>query len=111
MGATARVVEVADMSGRAVTWAAIGLCIIAIVVIVLAVQDYLVPPLNLQRAPNQNLKALREQKASMLNSYAWVDKQGGIVQIPVDRAMDLIVQKGLPAEEGELRVPPGQDGQ
>jgi hypothetical protein len=31
-----------------------------------------------------------------LESYDWVDKDKGILQIPIDRAMDLIVQRGLP---------------
>ena len=32
----------------------------------------------------------------MLTSYAWVDKPGGFARIPVDRAMELIVERGLP---------------
>ena len=31
-----------------------------------------------------------------LNSYGWVDKDAAIAHIPIRRAMDLIVQQGLP---------------
>jgi hypothetical protein len=31
-----------------------------------------------------------------LNSYGWVDKDAGVAHIPIQRAMDLIVQQGLP---------------
>jgi hypothetical protein len=31
-----------------------------------------------------------------LMTYDWVDKNNGVVRIPIDRAMDLVVQRGLP---------------
>ncbi len=31
-----------------------------------------------------------------LYSYGWVDEKAGAVHIPIDRAMDLLVQRGLP---------------
>jgi hypothetical protein len=31
-----------------------------------------------------------------LNSYGWVNQQSGVAHIPIERAMDLIVQRGLP---------------
>ena len=40
-----------------------------------------------------------------LATYNWVDKDKGIVQIPIERAMDLIVQRGLPVR------PQGQTAQ
>ncbi len=33
---------------------------------------------------------------NQLNSYGWVDKEAGVAHIPIKRAMDLIVQQGLP---------------
>ena len=33
-----------------------------------------------------------------LNSYGWVDQSNGIVRIPVERAMDLVLERGLPSE-------------
>jgi hypothetical protein len=31
-----------------------------------------------------------------LNSYGWVDQNAGVAHIPIDRAMDLVVEHGLP---------------
>ncbi|MGA3091825.1 MAG: hypothetical protein ABSD75_24720 [Terriglobales bacterium] len=33
---------------------------------------------------------------NQLNSYGWVDQKAGVVHIPIDRAMELIVQQKLP---------------
>ena len=32
-----------------------------------------------------------------LDTYGWVDHDNGIVRIPIDRAIDATVQRGLPA--------------
>ncbi|MCI0354722.1 MAG: hypothetical protein L0099_06760 [Acidobacteria bacterium] len=39
----------------------------------------------------------------ILSSYGWVDARTGVARIPIDRAMDLVAQRGLPArpEGGE----------
>ena len=50
--------------------------------------------------PHLELKdycALQQQE---VNSYGWVNKQSGVVRIPVDRAMDLVLQRGLPDASG-----------
>ena len=33
---------------------------------------------------------------SQLNSYGWVDEKAGVAHIPIDRAMELTVQRGFP---------------
>jgi hypothetical protein len=38
----------------------------------------------------------RYQQDEALASYAWVDQSGGVVRIPIDQAMKLIAQRGLP---------------
>jgi hypothetical protein len=38
----------------------------------------------------------RLQEADRLNTYGWVDQKAGVVHIPIDRAMQLIAQQGLP---------------
>jgi hypothetical protein len=55
------------------------------------------PEPRLQAAPAQDLKAYLKEQQQLMNSYGWVDKKDGIVRIPIDRAMDLILQRGLPA--------------
>jgi hypothetical protein len=38
------------------------------------------------------LAELRAKQRKQASSYAWVDKKAGIVQLPIDRAMELVVQ-------------------
>jgi hypothetical protein len=40
-----------------------------------------------------------------LNSYGWVDENAGVAHIPIEHAMDLIVQRGLPVLPAD--GPPG----
>jgi hypothetical protein len=55
------------------------------------------PEPRLQSAPVKDMDELRAREASVLTSYAWVDKRAGIVRIPIDRAIDIVVGQGLPA--------------
>ena len=55
------------------------------------------PSPRLQDAPILDLKQMRDAEDQILGSYGWVDRQGGIVRIPIDRAIDLLAQRGLPA--------------
>jgi hypothetical protein len=44
------------------------------------------------------LQELRAKHEKQLSSYAWIDRKKGIVQLPIERAMELVVQKyGQPA--------------
>lgn len=36
------------------------------------------------------------QQDAILESYDWVDQKNGIVRIPIERAMDLLAERGLP---------------
>jgi hypothetical protein len=40
--------------------------------------------------------ALVEKQDEVLASYDWVDQKNGVVRIPIDKAMDLLAQRGLP---------------
>jgi len=55
-----------------------------------------VPPPKLQPDPvaDYNVYYLSDQEK--LNSYGWVDQKAGIARIPIDKAMDLVVERGLP---------------
>ncbi len=44
----------------------------------------------------EDLQAMRAAEDSVLHSYGWVDQSAGIVRIPIDRAMDLLADRGLP---------------
>jgi hypothetical protein len=55
------------------------------------------PAPRLQVEPRAELHAYCEQQDKLLNSYGWADEHNGVVRIPVDRAMELTLQQGLPA--------------
>jgi len=42
------------------------------------------------------LKDIRLNEERTLASYGWIDEKAGVVRIPIDRAMGLIAQRGLP---------------
>jgi hypothetical protein len=54
------------------------------------------PQPRLEESERTELREFIEDQDQKLATYNWVDKDKGIVQIPIDRAMDLIVQRGLP---------------
>ena len=62
-------------------------------------EDRLPPGPRLQTNPREDLRELRAADGAVLNSYGWLDKNKGIVRIPIDQAMKLTVQRGLPARE------------
>jgi hypothetical protein len=39
------------------------------------------------------LREVREKEASEATTYGWVDKNAGVVRLPVDRAMELTAEK------------------
>jgi hypothetical protein len=51
---------------------------------------------RLQRLPAEGLEALREEEAAELEGYGWVDGKRGVVRIPIERAIDLVAERGLP---------------
>lgn len=57
-----------------------------------------IPPApRLQTNPAGNLPETLEHENSILSTYGWVDKSQGVVRIPIDRALDLVAERGLPA--------------
>ena len=54
------------------------------------------PAPRLQVEPRQDLKHYLTGEDETLNSYGWVDRKAGIVRIPITRAMELLLQQGLP---------------
>jgi len=44
-----------------------------------------------------NLQQFRATEDQTVNGYSWVDQSKGIVKIPIDKAIDRLVQKGIPA--------------
>ena len=44
----------------------------------------------------EDLAALHQRESLLLNNYSWIDRSKGTVRIPIERAMELIAQRGLP---------------
>jgi hypothetical protein len=59
------------------------------------------PEPRLQTNPRQDLRDLRTREDELLNSYNWVDKDAGIVRIPISEAMRLVVERGFPVQESK----------
>ncbi|MGA2357187.1 MAG: hypothetical protein ABSG02_22050 [Terriglobales bacterium] len=44
------------------------------------------------------------KQEEQLNSYGWVDQKAGVAHIPIERAMELIAQRGLPTvQQGSVQ--------
>jgi len=54
---------------------------------------------RLQVGGASELRTMREAEERSLGTYGWVDPQAGTVRIPIDRAMEILAQKGLPARQ------------
>jgi hypothetical protein len=73
-GATSRVVTQADMDK--------------------AFQDNGAPMLEINE--RGQFRDFLVNQENQLNSYGWVDEKAGVARIPIERAMELTVQRGLP---------------
>jgi mono/diheme cytochrome c family protein len=59
----------------------------------------------------EKLAAHRQQAIAQLNGYGWVDKEAGAAHIPIDRAIALLAENGLPvgAAGDQETEPPADD--
>jgi hypothetical protein len=116
--------EVRDADIRVILWSGLTLAGVMIVVTVIiglfywylnlstAEQAAPPPPLLqeaqqlppgplLQRNPPVDMQQMRSDTNAILNSYGWVDKQAGIVRIPITQAMQLTLERGLPTQPAD----------
>jgi hypothetical protein len=54
------------------------------------------PNPKLEEDERGQLNDIRLKEEQTLYTYGWVDEKAGTVHIPIERAMDLLVQRGLP---------------
>ena len=66
---------------------------------------------RLQVHPVQDLKTLRAAEEATLTSYGWVNQETGIARIPIARAMEIVVERGLPAPAKAPAKAPARGGQ
>jgi hypothetical protein len=52
------------------------------------------PEPRLQIAPHEDLERLNETNRQTLESYGWVDRSAGVARIPIERAMDIVADRG-----------------
>ena len=64
-------------------------------------QNRLPPAPRFQENPQQELQQLREKQKALLEGYGWVNKEAGVARIPIEEAMRLVVERGLPTREGQ----------
>jgi hypothetical protein len=70
------------------------------------VQEFPQPRLEKNERTEIDDFLLKEEQ--ILNSYGWVDQKSGAVRIPIQRAMQLIAQRGLPTTPRVGTVPPSE---
>jgi len=70
----------------------------------LAVGQHRVPPEpRLQTNPREDLHDLRASEDAILNGYGWVDRNSGVVHIPISEAMKLTLERGLPVRKAQTK--------
>jgi hypothetical protein len=65
------------------------------------------PKPNLELSPHTDFAALHSHEDAELTNYGWIDRTKGVVQIPIDRAIELIAQRGLPFRASNAPVAVG----
>lgn len=112
--------ETSDVSIGAIVKFGIGLAVAALLVHVamwglfrvletrVEKRDRAIPPLvaaalrrtppepRLERDALSPRRRMQEEEDTALTTYGWVDRDGGIVRIPIERAMEILVERGLP---------------
>lgn len=67
----------------------------------LQVMDEEPPGPQLQVVPGLDRRAMDAEDRQRLEEWGWVDEGAGVARIPVEKAMDALLEKGLPARASE----------
>ena len=123
--------EQKDASARAIAWVAAGLVVAGIIIHFgtalyerWASRRYpsplsatriegpamQAPPPQLQRFPSVDWEKLRATDEAVLHSYGWINRDTGVVRIPIERAIELTAEHGLPSGPAPATPPPTQKG-
>ncbi len=63
-------------------------------------ENRLEPWPRLQSNPLKDIADFEREQAELETGYAWVDPTMGRVRIPIERAMDIVAERGLPRWAG-----------
>ncbi len=66
-------------------------------------QQQLPPEPRVEEHPQIELQQLRAEEDHLLSTYGWVDRTKGIVRIPIERAMELQLQRGFPVRKSAAK--------
>ena len=69
------------------------------------------PAPQLETDERTELNGIRQREAETLSTYGWVDQKAGTVRIPIDRAMELLAQRGLPVRSQAVSSGPASTAQ
>jgi hypothetical protein len=125
--------ETEDFSPRGIRWFTAGLAVLAVTVLVLmgallwllsggwpprqGIVTPLVPAPNmspqpdLQVASSLDYQQMRAAEEAQLRSYRWVDREAGIAAIPIERAMEILADRGMPAQKPQAKRPQSKQEQ
>ena len=71
----------------------------------LAGQEHRLPAApRLQQFPENEFHDFRLREEAVLHQYGWVSKETGVVRMPIEQAMRLAVERGLPARAAQAPV-------
>ncbi|GEM_PF-284820 len=73
--------------------------------IVISPQD-LPPQPRLQVSPALDMEVYRQRQSQELTTYGWADPATGAVRIPIERAKQLLLEKGLPVQQNRPNLLP-----
>jgi len=115
--------ERTDVNVRPLAWIAIGFVVLVAIVFstvwwmygyireqdqIRDVRRTLIPPASaippeprLQVNPQEDFLAYKREEDRILNSYEWISREEGRVRISIQRAMDLVVERGMPVQAGK----------
>jgi hypothetical protein len=72
----------------------------------LAGQEHRLPAApRLQQFPENEFHDFRLREEAVLHQYGWVNKDTGVVRMPIEQAMRLAVERGLPARAAQPPAP------
>lgn len=73
----------------------------------LAGQEHRLPAApRLQRFPENEFHEFRLREEAVLHQYGWVNKETGVVRMPIEQAMRLAVERGLPVRPAPEQAAP-----
>jgi len=64
---------------------------------------------KLQDQPSAELAHFRSEENRRLTSYAWINREQGVVHIPVERAIKVLAVRGLPEPREPVKPTENQD--